>query len=77
MVSAGVGDAADVADWHVEEVSVGGGWHDCSLRDPARTTWLVSDATGTRVGEGEAGSPVTVVWLPVRRAAGGRPQGRP
>jgi hypothetical protein len=27
--------------------------------------------------EGEAGSPVTVVSLPGRRAAGGRPQGRP
>jgi hypothetical protein len=26
---------------------------------------------------GEAGSPVTVVSLPGRRAAGGRPQGRP
>jgi hypothetical protein len=27
--------------------------------------------------EGEAGMPVTVVSLPGRRAAGGRPQGRP
>jgi hypothetical protein len=27
--------------------------------------------------EGEAGNPVTVVSLPGRRAAGGRPQGRP
>jgi hypothetical protein len=27
--------------------------------------------------KGEAGSPVAVVWLPGRRAAGGRPQGRP
>jgi hypothetical protein len=27
--------------------------------------------------EGEAGAPVTVVSLPGRRAAGGRPQGRP
>jgi hypothetical protein len=27
--------------------------------------------------EGETGSPVAVVWLPGRRAAGGRPQGRP
>jgi hypothetical protein len=27
--------------------------------------------------DGEAGSPVTVVSLPGRRAAGGRPQGRP
>jgi hypothetical protein len=27
--------------------------------------------------DGEAGTPVTVVSLPGRRAAGGRPQGRP
>jgi hypothetical protein len=27
--------------------------------------------------EGETGYPVAVVWLPGRRAAGGRPQGRP
>jgi hypothetical protein len=29
------------------------------------------------VPEGEAGTPVTVVSLPGRRAAGGHPQGRP
>jgi hypothetical protein len=36
VVLAGVGDAADVADWHVEEVAVGGGWHGVVLlRAPA------------------------------------------
>jgi hypothetical protein len=34
-------------------------------------------AFGITSREGEAGSPVAVVWLPGRRAAGGRPQGRP
>src|SRR5215218_10349426 len=36
VVLAGVGDAADVADRHVEKVSVGGGWHGDLLRAPRR-----------------------------------------
>ena len=32
LVSAEAGNAADVADRHVEEVAVGGGWHDGLLR---------------------------------------------
>jgi hypothetical protein len=35
------------------------------------------DCSGFPWCEGEAGAPVTVVALPGRRAAGGRPQGRP
>jgi hypothetical protein len=35
------------------------------------------DCSGSPWCEGEAGSPVTVVSSPGRRAAGGRPQGRP
>jgi hypothetical protein len=43
VVLAGVGDAADIADSHVEEVSVGGGWHGVILlRAPAGATWLLS-----------------------------------
>jgi hypothetical protein len=43
VVLAGVGDAADVADSHVEEVAVGGGWHGVLLlRAPAGATWLLS-----------------------------------
>jgi hypothetical protein len=34
-------------------------------------------ACGMTWCEGEAGCPVAVVWLPGRRAGGGRPQGRP
>jgi hypothetical protein len=40
----------------------------------ARALGLPAKAPGV---EGEAGSPVAVVSLPGRRAAGGRPQGRP
>jgi hypothetical protein len=76
--SAGLDDAADVADRHVEGVLVCGGWHDGLLHAPRRERRVEHvDATGARVGEGEAGAPVTGVWLPGRRAAGGRPQGRP
>jgi hypothetical protein len=43
VVLAGMGDAADVADSHVEEVAVGGGWHGVLLlRAPAGATWLLS-----------------------------------
>jgi hypothetical protein len=69
VVLAGVGDTADVAHPHVEEVSVGGGWHDGLLRGPASATWLVARCYRYQGGgEGEAGSPVTVVSLPGRRA---------
>jgi hypothetical protein len=39
----------------------------CGLPDACGSTWV----------KGGAGTPVTVVSLPGRRAAGGRPQGRP
>jgi hypothetical protein len=56
VVLAGVGDAADIADPHVEKVSVGGGWHGVVLlRAPARATWLVSPMLpAPGLGEGEA-----------------------
>jgi hypothetical protein len=70
VVLAVVSDAADVADPHVEEVSVGGGWHDVLLRTTRRERrgWS-PDATGAKVGEGEAGTPVPVVALPPQAAA--------
>jgi hypothetical protein len=60
VVLAGVGDAADVADSHVEEVAVGGGWHGVLLRPTGERD------RGSSGGEGEAGSPVTVVSSPAR-----------
>jgi hypothetical protein len=64
MVSAGVGDAADVADWHVKEVSVGGGWHDvllCATRRVRRGSSPMLPAPGWEL--------VRACW-----ELGGRPQ---
>jgi hypothetical protein len=72
VVLVGVADAAKVADLHIEEVAVGGGWHGGLLRAARRAERGSSpDATGITTGEDEAGAPVTVVWLPGRRAAAG------
>jgi hypothetical protein len=44
---------------------------------PGGMTYFSADSISPRLGEDEAGSLVTVVSLPGRRAAVGRPQGRP
>jgi len=44
---------------------------------PSVPSLRMPDACGSTWVEGGAGTPVTVVSLPGRRAAGGRPQGRP
>jgi hypothetical protein len=63
VVLAVMSDAADVADPHVEEVSVGGGWPDVLLRTTRRERrgWS-PDAIGARVGEGLYGQRSSTCW---------------
>jgi hypothetical protein len=62
-----LGDATLVADH----------FHAIRLANPINRYSIVASGHDVKVREGEAGIRVTTASLPGRRAAGGRPQGRP